>query len=320
MSSTPFAASGAVSCANPTRAARRVAEAGDGARDARQAERRGDVVERSAIGRRDRAARRLPRAGEKRAIGPLRRARRRIQPVHRQPDRELGDRAADRIEREVAGVARCAREPMHRTRDALVLGRELPGEHAALAVQRFARECRLGARHVRPQRGERRGAGGVVQQRRYVVHEVVACRAVDAPVFGQAFVGREDLLDDDIRFAVAQRGEPAAQLPAVSARIREPVDVIDPHAVDEPRGVEAPQQRMHVVEHGCVLDAHAGERRDVEKAAPVDFVGGGAPPRQAVMLLLEQAVQHLARARDARIEAVQHRVERARPARGGVVA
>ncbi len=57
-----------------------------------------------------------------------------------------------------------------------------------------------------------------------------------------------------------------------------------------------------------------------KKAAPVDFVGGGAPPRQAVMLLLEQAVQHLARARDARIEAVQHRVERARPARGGVVA
>ena len=169
-------------------------------------------------------------------------------------------------------------------------------------------------------RGERRGAGRIVQQRADIVHEVVAGRALDGPVGAQRFAGREDLLDDDVRPRVALRGQPLMQPPAIRARIGEAVDVIDAQAVDVAGRMKPQRQRMDGIEHRIVVDADGRERRDVEEAPPVQLVGGRAPPREPVVLAFEQPVQAGTRARAARIGAAQHRVERVRAVRGRVIA
>src|ERR1700761_1679292 len=60
-------------------------------------------------------------------------------------------------------------------------------------VARLSRAMRCKARAAR-----------IVQQRADVVHKVVARRAIDRPVVAQRLAARENLLDDDIRRALAQ--------------------------------------------------------------------------------------------------------------------
>ena len=75
--------------------------------------------------------------------------------------------------------------------------------------------------------------------------------------------------------------------------------MVDAHAVDAaaafselpaPFG-KARDQPVRRLEHGAVLDLHAGEIGDLEEAPVVDLVGGDAPERQPVVLLLEQAME-----------------------------
>ena len=40
----------------------------------------------------------------------------------------------------------------------------------------------------------------------------------------------------------------------------------------------------------AALDAHADQVGDVEEASPIDLIGGGAPPGEAVMLPFQQTV------------------------------
>ncbi|MDR8969550.1 hypothetical protein FEP58_05940 [Burkholderia multivorans] len=285
---------------------------------ARQAEPLRDAFERDAIGRIDGRAGARIRLREHAAIVGREFVVGRIHAVHAQVHREFAEHAMDRDPADVACRGRRARDVVQLARDARMFAGELAQQHAALAVDRFLRERARRARHGRPVRAERFRAGRIVQQRGDVVHEVVAGRAVDRPVGAQRFAGREDLLDVDRRRRVALRGEARMQPPAVRARIGEPVDVIDAYAVDESRRMEPQRQRMDRVEHRVVLDAYAGQRRDVEEAPPVELVGGRAPPREPVVLPFEHMVQARARARTARIGAVQHRVERMRAVRGRV--
>ncbi|MCY1541573.1 hypothetical protein D9M68_772730 [compost metagenome] len=53
---------------------------------------------------------------------------------------------------------------------------------------------------------------------------------------------------------------------------------------------------MDVVEYRFVFHPHPYEFADLEEAAPIDLVGRGTPPRQPVVLPLEQAVQAFAAA------------------------
>jgi len=41
------------------------------------------------------------------------------------------------------------------------------------------------------------------------------------------------------------------------------------------------------LEYLLLLHANAGQIDDIEKATPIDFIGGGAPPRQTIMLTLQ---------------------------------
>ncbi len=104
--------------------------------------------------------------------------------------------------------------------------------------------------------------------------------------------------------------KPLPQPLAILARLRESVDVIDPHAVDHALRVEPENQRMHRIEHFGPFDAHRGQRADVEEAPPVHFIGSGAPPREPDVLTFDQAVQAVARRRVFGRVRLQHDIER----------
>ena len=59
---------------------------------------------------------------------------------------------------------------------------------------------------------------------------------------------------------------------------------------------------MNRLEYFIVFDADGGKLIDVEEATPIDFVVGGAPPHQPVMLAVEQFAQALASRRGGRIK------------------
>ena len=70
--------------------------------------------------------------------------------------------------------------------------------------------------------------------------------------------------------------------------------MVDAHAVDQAFAVEAQDRFVARLEHAVELGAQAGERVDIEKAPPVDFVGRRAPPGEAEVLLVQQAMQQIA--------------------------
>ena len=111
-----------------------------------------------------------------------------------------------------------------------------------------------------PQRGQRRLALRVDEQRRRVVEELVADRALDRPV-AQLLAGVEDLLDPHVLDArVAQALE-------VAGGVGEPVGVVDAQAVDRALADQRQREAVRLLEHLRVLLAHAREVVDVEEAA-----------------------------------------------------
>ena len=116
------------------------------------------------------------------------------------------------------------------------------------------------ARQLRVQRGQRLLSGGIDEERRDVVRELVAGRPFDRPV-AQTLARLEDLLDPDVRDAA--RTQPLQIL----AGIREPVGMVDAQAVDEALRDELEHLGVRRLEHVRVLDPHAGQLADVEEAA-----------------------------------------------------
>lgn len=172
-----------------------------------------------------------------------------------------------------------------------------------------------------PELRQRFTRGGRVQQRADLVHEVIAGGAVGGPARVDALVIGQDLFHDQIGFGGqasprARRrrlGQRRAQPAQVGARRGQAVDVVDTQPVEQAFAVQAQGQGVHGVEYDVVLDPHANQLVDFEEAPPVDLVGRGAPPGQAVMLAFQQLVQaapaghRVRRMRGARARGALHR-------------
>ena len=74
-------------------------------------------------------------------------------------------------------------------------------------------------------------------------------------------------------------------------RLVQPIDMIQPKAVQPPLGDKAEHELVYIAEGARVLDADAGEVVDVEKPPVVDLADGDLPVRQPVMLAFQQPVQ-----------------------------
>ena len=79
--------------------------------------------------------------------------------------------------------------------------------------------------------------------------------------------------------------------PEIGLRVEQPVDVIDPEAVDLAAFEHLQYARVGVLEHRRELHAQAGEVVDVEEAPVVDLVLGDAEEGDAPELRGDQAVE-----------------------------
>ncbi len=116
----------------------------------------------------------------------------------------------------------------------------------------------------------------------------IAGGALHRPLARQGFRPGKDLLHPDRR--LRQAGSQAVQ---IAGGIGEPVDMIDPHAIDDARVDQLEEQAVHVLEHRVILDAHADKAGHVEEAAVADRVGLGAPVRQPPGLFLVQRADRI---------------------------
>ena len=154
-------------------------------------------------------------------------------------------------------------------------------------------EIRRSFGKLAPIMSQRRPRLPCVQERRDLVHEVIAGRAVDAPG-RQLLIAGENVLDHEVRregALLAPRLQRRAERRAIAGGIGETVDMIDPQAVDQPLFVELQRQAMHLVERLRPLDANAGQSRDLEETAIVDEIVGRAPTGQPIVLRFKQRVQ-----------------------------
>ena len=106
---------------------------------------------------------------------------------------------------------------------------------------------------------------------------------------GQPFGGAEDLLHDDQAVGPDHGAEPVQVLLGVD----QPVDVVDPHPLHDPRGQVVlgqplPQQGVHVGEHRGAIDPHRGQVGDVEEATPVEQRGPLSPVHRPPVLGIEE--------------------------------
>ncbi|WZB77475.1 hypothetical protein WJ972_13690 [Achromobacter insuavis] len=176
---------------------------------------------------------------------------------------------------------------------------EVPRQHQLARPQQLRRWRPAVVGERLPEGLQRRLRGGRVQQRAGLVHVVIARGACHWPAWIQRLVLGEDLLHDQIGHGrqpcLRARGrrlrQGAAQLAQVGAWRGQAVDMIDAQAVQHAFAEQAQRQGMDRIEHDVVLDPHPDQAGDLEEAPPVDLVGGGAPPGQAVVLALQQLMQ-----------------------------
>lgn len=108
---------------------------------------------------------------------------------------QFGERAADGVPGHVVRVALLLRHRMQGPGRGVQFGGEVFVQDAAPCRQGRGTEVRFGGRPagpVEPGLRQRGLAGGIVQQRTGLVHEVVAAGAVDIPAGAHGFVGGED--------------------------------------------------------------------------------------------------------------------------------
>ena len=99
-------------------------------------------------------------------------------------------------------------------------------------------------------------------------------------------MGREDLLDDQIKWTL--RAGP--QRLEIGLGIEQPVDMIDPEAIDFAAFEHAEDAGVDVVEDRPRLDAQTGKIIDVEEAAVVDLVLSHAKKGDAPELVADQPI------------------------------
>ena len=139
------------------------------------------------------------------------------------------------------------------------VGRERRARLLQLGLVRPRAERPRVAGELLPQRGQRRLARGIDEQRRDVVEELVADRPLDGPV-AQRLAGIEDLLHPHVR------GAAVAEPLEVAGRVGQAVGMVDPQPVDQALAHERQGEPVRLGEHGRILLAHAGQVVDVEEA------------------------------------------------------
>ncbi len=238
----------------------------------------------------------------------LRRTMHEVRAVHRQAHRDLGERPAQRIERVVARAAVRARESHQLGRQHVELRRQRSANHIALADMRERLEVRVDTTEIAPDALEFACGRGIDQHAVGDVGKAVAGGAVHMPALRNFFVGRGDLLGDDIErtgratlcidIGQGQAGTPCIallQLQEVARRVVQAIGMVDAQAVDHAGRSQVECERLRGLEDFVALHAQCGQIVDVEEAPVVDLVCCDAPVSQAVGLRFDQRVQRVAR-------------------------
>ena len=118
------------------------------------------------------------------------------------------------------------------------------------------------------------------------VEEVVAAGAFDGPVGAEEFAGLKDFFADDpgLRSMLAKTGE-------VLEWIAQAIGMIDTYAVEYALIEPLEDAAMGCVEDVRALNANADEGIDIEEATVAEFLIGGAPVGEPVVLLIEKVVE-----------------------------
>ncbi|MCY1411297.1 hypothetical protein D9M71_266810 [compost metagenome] len=237
--------------------------------------------------------------------------------VDRKVHDQLQQRPADGAQGQVAGGDIATGHLQQTLGHGFQVAGQGAGQQGPACLSRFFEEIAAAAADRFPQCAEAQFAKRVVLQQRYLVHEFVAGTAIHVPADGQAFAVGEDLLDVEGEMPFRQRrwtpgqqaAYPAAQAPAVAARIGQAIDMVDAQAVHQAPLDQLEDLGMGGFENVLALHAQAAQLIDIEEAPPVDVVGGGAPAGQAVGLALQQQVQALEAVFAAAVERHQRRFE-----------
>ena len=83
----------------------------------------------------------------------------------------------------------------------------------------------------------------------------------------------------------------AAQALEILRGIAQAIDMIEPQALQPVFGDQPPDQGVHGIEGGGILDAQSGQRVDVKKSPVVDVAGSQPPMAQFVVLAFQQMMQ-----------------------------
>ena len=134
--------------------------------------------------------------------------------------------------------------------------------------------------------GEFAKAVGVHEEAVTDVEEVVAAGSFDRPVGAEELAGLEDFFADDpgVRSVFAQAGE-------VLEGIAQAIGMIDADAVEDTFVEPVEDAAVGGVEDVRALDANADKRIDVEEATIAEFLIGGAPVGETVVLLIEEVIK-----------------------------
>ncbi len=217
--------------------------------------------------------------------------------VHLEVPQQGHQPARQHLRAELAGQRIQVRGGAQRLHGAHELGLQRALQDLVARGALFLAEVAAAPAPAPPQRGQRFGAGRVVQHRGDLVHEVVAGGAVAGPVAAQLLVRRQDLFQVQ---GDAARGDATAAAGAVQLRaqplhvaggVGQAIDMVNPHAIEMALGDQPQRQLVDRGEHVVLLHAQRRQRGDVEEAAVVEHVVADPPPGQAIALAFDQPVQ-----------------------------
>ena len=169
-------------------------------------------------------------------------------------------------------------------------------QHAQLGLAQHRGEFRRGVADLTPDLVERIEAPGLDQHLGDGVEPFIARGAMNAGEIDQLLVLAKNLLDQHVkrlRLVDLRVAHEASQPLEILRRVVQPVDVVEPQALQLVLGNQTLDQRMDGIERAGVFDAQAGQRVDVEKPPVVDLAGRQTPLAELVVLTLEEIVQGL---------------------------
>src|ERR1700735_1021722 len=122
----------------------------------------------------------------------------------------------------------------------------------------------------------------------------IACRSCDGPFPGKLFGSREYFFHNHVEavsLLLLGAGGAFLQTLQIAQRVAETVDVIDAQPGDDPSLNQLQNHSMDSFKHNRILDAHAQQIRNSEKAPIVHSFVNVLPVRQYIHLFGQQAVQ-----------------------------